>query len=155
MWVLAAIVRIALGLLSLRGVRWAYIAFVVLGLLYFPMKVDFRLDPHPCELTFGIALAVHSLTNYAHIVLFALFFVMTSAQFHMSSWRAFAWAALVALAMGALVEIAQGITGQGHCRLRDLIPDTVGALIGAGIVLLLNKIGWRQRPTWSLAFWRR
>lgn len=36
--------------------------------------------------------------------------------------------------MGALVEISQGVTGKGHCRLRDLIPDAVGALLGSVIV---------------------
>lgn len=73
-----------LGVLSLRGVRWAYVTFVVLGLLYFPASVGFRFDPQPCELTFDLPLAVYSLTNYAHIVLFVLFFLMTRAQLRMS-----------------------------------------------------------------------
>ena len=101
-----------LGILSLRGVRWAYITFVVLGLLYFPASVGFQLDPHPCELTFDIPLAIHSLTNYAHIVLFALFFVMTSAQLRMSNWSALLWAALATIAMGLLIELDEGITGK-------------------------------------------
>ncbi len=154
MLLLASIIRFALGILSLRGNRWAYVAFIVLGLLYFPMKVGPRFDPHPCELTFGIWLAIHSLTNYAHIVLFALGFVITSAQFQKSNWSAFAWTALITIVMGALVEIAEGVTGKGHCRLRDLIPDTAGALAGSVIVLLLRKIGWRPNPGWSLMRWR-
>ena len=110
------------------------------------MSVRFRFDPQPCELTFDIPLAIHSLTNYAHIVLFVLFFLMTSAQFRMSNWPAFAWAALAAVTMGLLVELAQGVTGKGHCRMRDLIPDAVGILLGAGIVLLLNRIRRRPQP---------
>lgn len=153
MWLLAFL-RFALGVLALRGVRWAYAAFVVLGLLYFPAKVGFRLDPNPCQLAFDIPLAIHSLTNYAHVILFALFFVMTSAQFRTSNRRAFAWSALATLAMGALVEAGQGVTGEGNCRLRDLIPDALGILIGSLIVLLLRRMGWRPRPTWSLAWWR-
>lgn len=145
---------LALGVLSLRGVRWAFIAFAALGLLYFPAKAGFRLDPHPCQLTFDISLAVHSLTNYGHIVLFALFFLMASAQFRMSNRRAFAWAALATIVMGLLVEVAQGLTGEGNCRLRDLIPDALGILAGSGIALLLKRIGWRPRPTWSLMWWR-
>jgi len=69
LFVLASIMRLALGILSLRGARWSYVAFVVLGLLYFPMKVGFRPEPHPCELTFDISLSIYSLTNYPHIVL--------------------------------------------------------------------------------------
>src|SRR5687767_3313586 len=102
MWLLA-FVRLALGLLALRGVRWAYVAFVVLGLLYFPTKVGFRLAPRPCQLAFDVPLAIHSLTNYGHIVLFALFFVMTSMQFRASNRRAFAWSAAGTIVMGALV----------------------------------------------------
>jgi VanZ family protein len=153
MW-LFALLRLALGLLALRGVRWAYAAFVALGLFYFPAKVGFRLAPRPCQLAFDIPLAVHSLTNYAHVVLFALFFVMTSAQFRPSDRRAFFWSAAATLVMGALVEVAQGVTGEGNCRLRDLIPDSVGILVGSIIVLLLKRVGWRPRPTWSLAWWR-
>ena len=153
MWLLA-FVRIVCGLLALRGVRWAYVAFVVTGLLYFPAGVGFRLAPRPCQLAFDIPLALHSLTNYAHVVLFALFFVMTSAQFRTSDRRAFVWSAAATVAMGALVEVAQGVTGEGNCRLRDIIPDAAGVLVGAIAVLLLKRMGWRPRPTWSLAWWR-
>ena len=153
MWLLA-VIRLVLGLLALRGVRWAYVAFIVLGLLYFPAKVGFRLAPRPCQLAFDIPLATHSLSNYGHIVLFALFFVMTSAQFRVSNRLAFAWSAAATVVMGALVEAAQGVTGEGNCRLRDLIPDGVGIMAGSIIVLLLKRIGWRPRPTWSLAWWR-
>lgn len=153
MWLLAFVI-LALGVLALRGLRWAYVAFVVLGLFYFPAKVGFRLDPRPCQLAFDIPLAIHSLTNYAHIVLLALFFVMTSAQFRASNRLAFAWSASAGIVMGALVEVAQGITGEGNCRLRDLIPDAAGILLGSVVVLLLRRMGWRPRPTWSLLWWR-
>ena len=149
MW-LVTVIRVLLAVLSLRGMRWAYVAFMVLGLLYFPLKVGFRFDPHPCELTFGAGLAIHSLTNIPHIVLFALGFILTAAQFQLSEWSSFVWSAGIIVFIGALVEILEGITGQGHCRVRDLIPDTAGALIGALIVLALYRIGWRPRPRWSL-----
>jgi hypothetical protein len=139
-------VLLALGVLSLRGVRRAYITFVLLGLLYFPASVGFRFDPHPCELAFGLSLAAHSLTNYAHMVLFALFFLMTSAQLRMDDWQGFAWAALATVVMGGLVELAQGLTGKGHCRSRDLIPDAVGILLGSVIVLLWQRVRGETRP---------
>jgi hypothetical protein len=120
--------------------RWAYVTFVILGLLYFPLSVGFRLNPKPCELVPNIPLALHSLSNYPHIVLFVVFFLMTSAQFRMSQWRGYAWAAAACIAMGLLVETAQGITGTGHCRLRDLIPDSAGVLLGAVIVFLWNRM---------------
>ena len=148
MWILVFLVFLVLGVLSLRGVRWAYITYVVLGLLFFPARVGFRLDPHPCELAFNIPLALFSLTNYGHIVLFALFFVMTSAQFRMNKWSAFALAAVTGIGMGVMVELLEGITGKGHCRVRDLVPDTAGILLGAVIVLVWNRV--RKRSPASL-----
>lgn len=149
MWVLT-VIRVLLAILSLRGIRWAYVAFMILGLLYFPLKVSFSFDPHPCELIFDGRLAIHSFTNFPHIVLFALGYILTAAQFQLSKWSSFLWSAGLILFFGAIVEILQGVTGEGHCRARDLIPDTAGALIGALIVLALYRIGWRPRPRWSL-----
>jgi VanZ family protein len=127
---------LVLGILSLRGVRWAYITFVVLGLLYFPASVGFRINPRPCEGIPSLTLALWSLKNYGHVVLFVLFFFMTIAQFRMTNWRRYAWAALACMVMGLLVEFAEGISGAHHCRMRDLVPDGAGTLIGAGIVFL-------------------
>ncbi len=58
----------------------------------------------------------------------------------------FAWAALATIAMGALVEVGQGVSGKGHCRLRDLIPDAAGVLLGSVLVLLWKRIPTRPRP---------
>jgi hypothetical protein len=144
MKVLVFIGFLVLGILAARGSRWAYITFVVLGILYFPASVGFHLHPQPCEGPPNMALAVYSLRNYAHIVLFVLFFIMTSAQFNMSRWSGFVWAAAACLAMGILIELAEGVSGTHHCRTRDLIPDAAGIMIGAGIICLWNRI--RTQP---------
>ena len=127
-------------ILSLRGIRWAYVSFIVLSLLYFPAKVGFHLNPQACELAPTPSLVLFSLTNYPHIALFALFFVLTSAHFRAKTPSAFAWAGLMTLVMGALVEIAEGVSGNGHCRLRDLVPDAAGAALGATAVFLWNRL---------------
>jgi hypothetical protein len=144
MWPFTIIVFLVLGVLAFRGARWAYVTFVCLGLLFFPARVGFRLDPQPCELELNVPLALFSLTKYAHIVLFAIFFLLTAIQAgrHSRSTQALVATSAV-LAMGVYVEAAQALTGKGHCRLRDLIPDAAGALLG---VLLL--VSWRtiRRP---------
>jgi len=65
---------------------------------------------------------------------------MTSAQFRMNKRSAFVQAGLLTVTMGALVEIAQGITGNVNCRLRDLVPDSAGALVGTALVFLWNRV---------------
>jgi hypothetical protein len=127
---------LACGLLAFRGIRWAYVSYIALGLLYFPASVGFELHPRACQLGLSWELAWFSLRNWAHIMLFAIFYLMTMAQFRVRSGRAFAWAFAIVLAMGAAVEIAEGVTGSRNCRLRDLVPDAAGGLIGMAVVRL-------------------
>jgi hypothetical protein len=137
---------LALGVVAFFGKRWAYGAFIVLGLLYFPTSVEFQFAPKPCEWTFGLGLAAFSLTNFPHVVLFALFFVMTTAQFRYKlDWRTFGWSMLAVGAMGFAVEFAEGLTGQHHCRMRDLIPDLAGGFLGAAGVFVGSRIWTKFR----------
>jgi hypothetical protein len=139
MRLIGAMVFVMLAIMSLRRIRVAYVAFVVLGLLYFPAKVGFHFAPRACEVALDVPLAMFSLTNYAHIVLFTLFFLMTRAQLRGVGWSTMALTGMITLAMGVLVELAEGVSGSGHCRLRDLVPDSAGAILGATIVT-----AWRQ-----------
>ena len=135
---------IALLLLALWRYRWAYVAFAVLGLIYFPLNVGFRLDPKACEMLPSVGLAIYSLRNYPHIVGFSFFFVLSYIQFRGTHGPSrFAWALLATLVMGLFVELAEGISGQGHCRMRDLIPDAAGAALGATYVLIWSAL-WKQ-----------
>lgn len=124
---------------SWPGIRWAYLIFVVIAVLRIPARTGFQLQTPVCDLTLSLATAALSFTNYAHMILFALFFLITWAQMSRSP-AGFAWATLATLLMGAIVELEQGATRTGNCRARDLIPDALGALLGIGIVLLLAGI---------------
>lgn len=148
MWPFTILVFLVLGALAFRGARWAYVTFVFLGLLFFPARVGFRLDPQPCEWELSVPLALFSLTKYPHIVLFAIFFLLTAVQARRHSRRAqLLIAAGAVLAMGVYVEMAQALTGEGHCRLRDLIPDAAGALLGALLVVSWYTIRKRESST--------
>ena len=134
---------------ALRRTRWAvpslWISRVAYGLLvlqaplYFLAEGGFRHLPPICEWTFGLALARHSLTNYPHIVLFTVFFLLSYAQFRGVRARVL-WSIAATLGMGLVLELAQGVSGNGHCRMRDLIPDAVGALLGLAIVSALSRV---------------
>jgi hypothetical protein len=45
-------------------------------------------------------------------------------------------AAIATIAIGILIELEEGATGTGMCRATDLLPDGIGALIGAAIATL-------------------
>ena len=122
----------------MRGARWAYAAFLGLTLLYFPQKGGFDFQPPACSAALGQELFVTSATNYSHIVLFALFFLISYGHFAKSrarSWPPLAVAAAATLIMSAVIEVLQGMSNTGNCELRDVIPDVIGMSLGIGVVL--------------------
>lgn len=142
MSIVAVVVRLILAVLALRGARWAYAAFVVVSLAYFPAKMGFHLRPHACEVAFDPHMAALALTKMAHVILFAVFFVFSSAQTGRTpaDRRVLLFSGAATLVVGALVELAEGVTGAGNCRLRDLLPDAVGIVAGAGVLYLWRSV---------------
>ena len=143
-------VLVLLALIALRGKRWAYLAFVVLGLLYFPAQTHFHVHVPKCEqLLPTIQVLVLSLQNYAYIALFAGFYWLSWVQFERADARV-VWALLATLLVAALVEIAEGMTGGGrgqvHCRVRDLAPDVAGALGAALLLAVWARL--RRKPAY-------
>src|SRR3981081_98064 len=109
-----------LALIALRGKRWAYLAFVVLGLLYFPAQTHFRVHAPTCEqLLPTMRVLVLSLHNYAYIALFAGFYWMSWVQFRRSDAGGL-WALLATLLVAARLATAAGraSTGWGPCVVR-------------------------------------
>src|SRR5436309_7447513 len=139
-----------LALIALRGKRWAYFAFVVLGLLYYPAQTHFRVHAPKCELLLPtLHLFVPLLHNYAYIALFAGFYWLSWVQFGRSDARG-VWALVATLLVAALVEIAEGITGGGrgqvHCRVRELVPDAAGAVGAALLLAIWSRL--RRKPAY-------
>jgi hypothetical protein len=140
------IVRLALlasAIFFLRGARWAYIAFVALAFVYFPASVGFHVEPRACELWVGASLALFSFTNYAHIVMLGAFFVLSFVHFtrsHTLATRRLVYSTIGTLALGILIELGEGLSGTGHCRLRDLLPDSAGIALGALLVWAWLKV---------------
>lgn len=125
----------ALAILAARGSRWAYAGLVLFILLQFPASVGFRLDPKSCDLSVSLPLARADLSNYPHMILFGIFSAVTALHFRLSSQRGLAVAIVATVALGAGMELAQGLSGTHHCKAIDLLPDFIGALIGLGFVL--------------------
>lgn len=124
---------------ALRGARWAYAIFVILALVWIPARTGFRLHRPPCDLQITLDLTLNALRKYKHISLFGAFFLMTWVQFRRSRY-ALLVAAIATVAVGILIELEEGATGTGYCHVTDLLPDAIGALIGAVIATL-----WRRR----------
>ena len=81
-------VFLVLGVLAFLGKRWAYVAFVILGLLFFPARAGFHFHPKPCECALSVDLVLYSLTKSGHIWRFTIFFLMTAVQLRHYKLRA-------------------------------------------------------------------
>lgn len=150
MWPAGVLTAVLIALAS-RRTRWAditgrvlYGAYLLVALLYIPARAGFHLTPPDCEWTFHLQAAVYSLGNYQHIILMACFFLMTYTQLRKVP-RAMMWAFLACVALGFLAEIEEGAARFHHCRMRDMIPDTAGAAIGLGILLVFAKLTARRQ----------
>lgn len=129
MWL--PLVAVPLIVLALRGSRWAYVAYLVFAIGFLPARAGFQLAPFTCELNVSVASALFSLQNGMHIVLSTLVAMMTMAQFKERRGVAAGTAVAVTVALGLIAELEQGAFAQGHCRMRDLVPDLAGAVLGA------------------------
>jgi VanZ family protein len=140
MQLLSALLVWAFAIPALWRVRWAYVAFVALGLLYLPAMTGFRVNPQRCDFAFNTPVFIQSLSNYPHITQFSLFFLVTVRQFRSPGWQSLGWSTGLTMLMGAAVEAAEGVSGLHHCKAIDLVPDFVGAMLGVMVVLLARRI---------------
>ncbi len=133
------LLSVAFLVATLLGKRWAYIAFMLSSFLYFPAQVGLHIDPKSCEMLVPLNLALYSFHNYGHEILFTLFFVVSVIHFSRGSdshRSVLVKSAIGSLLYGLIIEIGEGISGHGHCRLRDLLPDSAGIVAGLMIVSL-------------------
>jgi hypothetical protein len=137
---IADLLFFALAILAIRGARWAYVGLVMWILLHAPASIGFQIHPKACDLTVNLPLALQSLSNYPHMILYCIFVVVTALHFRLSGWQPLAGSIGLTVAMGAGMEVAQGLSGTHHCKAIDLIPDLVGAAVGLLIVVLGRKI---------------
>jgi VanZ family protein len=139
------IVTVVLGALSLRGSRGAYVAYMLFAILFIPARAGFQMQSLVCETPVSVSSALYSLQNWQHIILSALVSLMTLAQFREERGAAALLTAIVVtVALGVMAELEQGLFRSGHCRMRDLVPDTAGAVLGAAIGLAWRRLRGRR-----------
>ena len=117
--------------------RWLYAAYMLVAVTRIPARVGFRLRAPVCDTRLTLENVGLSMTKVPHVVLFGLFFLITVVQFDRIDGKAMLWSLLATLVMGLIVELEEGTTRTGNCRLTDVLPDVAGALI---VVALLTVI---------------
>ena len=123
--------------------RWAYAAFVLYGVLKIPSRTAFHLQAPACNWQLTSQNFAASVSKVPHIVLFGFFFLLTVAQFDRIDRTAVACSFLATVGMGVLIELEEGATRTGYCRMTDVAPDALGALIA--MVPLLAAVAIRRQ----------
>jgi len=81
------------------------------------------------------------------------FFLLTVAQFERVDRKTVAWSFFATVGLGLLIELEEGATRTGYCRVTDVIPDAWGALIAMAPLMaaLMTYRLWvsRSGPTIS------
>jgi 4-amino-4-deoxy-L-arabinose transferase-like glycosyltransferase len=93
-----------------------------------PARTTFHLVAPACDTRLTLDNAARSMTKVPHMVLFGLFALITAAQFNRFDRRTLYWSVVAAAALGLIVELEEGATRTGNCRITDVLPDIVGAL---------------------------
>ena len=83
------------------------------------------------------------MSKVPHIVLSGWFFLLTVAQFDRIDRRAVACSFLATVGIGVLIELQEGATRTGYCRMTDVAPDALGGLIA--MVPLLAAVATRRQ----------
>jgi VanZ family protein len=99
-----------------------------------PARTGFRLKAPACDMRLTLANAGLSLTKLPHVILFGIFFLLTVLQFDRIDRRTIAWSFVATLAIGVLIELEEGATRTGNCRMTDVLPDLVGALLAMALL---------------------
>jgi hypothetical protein len=120
--------------------RWIYAAYILYAVTAIPARTSFRLNAPACDMRLTLSNMGLSLTKVPHIVLFGFFFLLTAVQFDRVDRRTLAWSLVATLVMGLLVELEEGATRTGNCRLTDVLPDAWGALIVAALLMAITMI---------------
>ncbi len=114
--------------------------YALLILLYTPLQSNFLM--HIGEPNFKITpLAISiSLINTLHIIgygIMALLFLHYLSGVKVNFWKIF----VIVFIYSIFIEVSQIFFVEGHCRLRDLIPNIMGIII---VFCLYNSFSKRQ-----------
>ena len=111
-----------------RQRRWLYATYMIVAVTRIPARTKFHLVAPVCDTRLTLENASRSMTKVPHMVLFGLFALVTAAQFNRLDRRTILWSLAATAALGLIVELEEGTTRTGNCRITDVMPDIVGAL---------------------------
>ena len=121
---------------------------MIIAVARIPARTGFQLVAPACDTRLTLENAERSLTKVPHMVLFGFFALLTAAQFNRLDRRTLYWSFAAAAILGLVIELEEGATRTGNCRVTDVLPDLVGALavLLPSAALVASIRAWRASP---------
>jgi hypothetical protein len=129
-----------------RRRRWIYGALMLIAVTRIPARTGFRLASPTCDTALTVENLALSLTKWPHVVLFGAFALITLIQFERVDRRSLTWTVAATAMFSFVIELQQGATRTGNCRLTDLAPNLFGALIVTALIPVVLALRNRIAP---------
>ncbi|HMA21688.1 MAG TPA: hypothetical protein VKO87_12850 [Gemmatimonadaceae bacterium] len=120
---------------------------MIVAVARIPARTGFRLHSPSCDMELSLENVGRSMTKLPHMILFGMFFLLTVIQFDRVDRSTLAWSLLATLLLGLIVEIEEGATRTGNCRLTDVLPDLFGAVVVTALIIIVVMIRSRLRES--------
>lgn len=115
--------------------RWIYGTWIVVAVTRIPARTGFSVTAPVCDVALTSQNLALSLTKVPHILLFGAFFLLTLIQFERIDRTSMNVSLAATVAISIIVELEQGATGTGNCRMTDVAPNLLGGFIAAALVI--------------------
>jgi len=126
--------------MSPRAVRGTLALVVFAALAITPVQSGFTLRPFTCDLGLDGAEWIEGILNPRHLIAYAVIAALAIFAFRgRPLWQPVGFVLLVSLG----VELEQALFADGHCRLRDMVPNFIAVIGGSAVGLLIHV--WLNR----------
>jgi hypothetical protein len=120
--------------ISPRALRGALVLVAFAALAITPFQAGLATRSFTCDFGLDAADWLEGIANPKHLIAYAIIAALAVLALPgRPLWQRVA----VALAISLGVELEQAIFMDGHCRLRDMVPNFIAAVMGAAIGLLI------------------
>jgi hypothetical protein len=127
--------------MSPDALRGAFALAAVAALLITPIQAGFALRSFSCDFGLNAADWIEGVANTRHLIAYAIIAALAVLALPGPLWQRVGVALLISLG----VEVEQAIFADGHCRLRDMVPNFIAVIIGAGVGILIHVWANRKR----------
>ena len=128
--------------MSPGALRGALALVVVAALAITPLQAGFTTRSFTCDVGLNAADWIEGIANPRHLIAYAIISALAVLALPgLPLWQRVGIALLVSLG----VEVEQAVFADGHCRMRDMVPNFISVIAGGCVGVLIHVFANRKR----------